>query len=273
MPYDLATNFDSDYVWDEHEYPLTQGVRSAILVNLLTEDNLPYYSHTLLNRLGGDHPFSAWTRQWTAEEWRHSAVIRDWVLATHAIDPVELENSRMIQMKGGVVPEPPNLAELLIYTSFQELATQVSHRNTGRMLDKERGGPKIMGYVAGDEGRHHDFYFGLATAAFKIDPSAMVIASLNQLVGFKMPGTGIPNFNRHSVEIRKAGIFGITELVDLVFQPTIDKLGLDKLEGLNPEAEQARDQIDNHIIFLHERSKQNQEKNSLRNEKQIQDVA
>ncbi|HUY52965.1 MAG TPA: acyl-ACP desaturase [Candidatus Dormibacteraeota bacterium] len=267
VPYDSAQTFKDDYIWSPDEYPLSQGVRSAIFVNLLTEDNLPYYTHTLFSHLGEDHPFSAWTKQWTAEEWRHSAVIRDWVLATRAINPVELEDSRMIQMKGGKVPEPPDLAELLIYTGFQELATQVSHRNTGKMLDKERGGPKIMGYVAGDEGRHHEFYCNLAIEAFKIDPSAMVIASLNQLVGFKMPGTGIPGFNKHSIEIRKARIFDIIELVDLVFMPTIDKLQLDQLTDLTPEAENARGIIYEYTDELHRRSELKKEKNALKDER------
>jgi len=47
VPWEGARNFTSDETWDQEEYPLSEEVRAALWVNLLTEDNLPYYFHTL----------------------------------------------------------------------------------------------------------------------------------------------------------------------------------------------------------------------------------
>ena len=65
-------------------------------------------------------------------------MIRDWALTTRAIDPTELEDARRVQMKLGEVPQPEDLTDMLVYTSLQELATQVAHRNTGKELEKDK---------------------------------------------------------------------------------------------------------------------------------------
>jgi len=175
VPWDNAADFGEER-WNAKQYPLSQGVQSAIIVNVLTEDNLPYYTHTLMSPIKPDHPLRDWSRRWTAEEWRHSAAIRDWILATRAIDPYRLEDDRMVQMSKGQVPQSNSVAEMIAYVSFQELATQVAHRNTGQALDKTMRGKKIMSKVAGDEGLHHAFYRDLVLAALEIDPSTMVMA-------------------------------------------------------------------------------------------------
>jgi acyl-[acyl-carrier-protein] desaturase len=249
VPWDNATEFEEE-AWSAKQYPLSDGVQSAIIVNVLTEDNLPYYTHTLMSPIKPDHPLREWSRRWTAEEWRHSAAIRDWILATRAIDPYRLEDDRMIQMSKGQVPQSASVAEMISYVSFQELATQVAHRNTGMALDKTKRGKKIMSKVAGDEGLHHAFYRDLVLAALEIDPSTMVMAIQSELRNFKMPGTGIPGFDEHEVAIALAGIFGAQQFVEAVVRPTLGHWKIFELEGLSPEAERAREKLSKNLAGL-----------------------
>ena len=249
VPWDNATEFEEE-AWSAKQYPLSDGVQSAIIVNVLTEDNLPYYTHTLMSPIKPDHPLREWSRRWTAEEWRHSAAIRDWILATRAIDPYRLEDDRMIQMSKGQVPQSASVAEMISYVSFQELATQVAHRNTGMALDKTKRGKKIMSKVAGDEGLHHAFYRDLVLAALEIDPSTMVMAIQSELRNFKMPGTGIPGFDEHEVAIALAGIFGAQQFVEAVVKPTLGHWKIFELEGLSPEAERAREKLSKNLAGL-----------------------
>ena len=86
--------------------PLADGVRSSIYVNLLTEDNLPYYTSTLLSHAPKGHPILDWNHQWTMEENRHSMVMRDWVHVSRCIDPKLLEDGRRVQMGLGRSPSP-----------------------------------------------------------------------------------------------------------------------------------------------------------------------
>jgi len=250
IPFERAREFRSGEEFDDTGYPLSDGVKSALVVNLLTEDNLPYYTSTLLAPVREDHPLREWTRRWTAEEWRHSAAIRDWILSTRAVDPYQLEDDRMVQMSNGLVPESPNVTELISYVSFQELATQVAHRNTGQALDKEGRGKKVMSKVAGDEGLHYAFYRDLVKEAIAIDPSTMVVAIQRQLRGFKMPGFGIPGFEHHQQVIADAGIFDARQFVDSVVKPTLEAWGLFELDGLDDGAERARDRIRRNVAAL-----------------------
>jgi acyl-[acyl-carrier-protein] desaturase len=169
--------------------------------------------------------------------------MRDWILATRALDPWRLEDDRMVQMSTGIVPKSPTVAEMLSYVSFQELATQVAHRNVSQALDRTLRGKKIMSQIAGDEGLHHAFYRDLTAAALEIDPSYVVVAICRQLRGFKMPGTGIPGFAAHERIIAEAGIFDAEQYLRLVVTPTLDAWGIDDLEGLDSDAERARDRI------------------------------
>src|SRR5690606_2008201 len=119
-PWSQAHDFGEE--WNP-ETILPEPVRAALLVNLLTEDNLPYYYRTISGNFGRDEAWGEWSRRWTAEEARHSIVIRDYLHATHAIDPWELERARMQQMSDGVVPEPETPIDTLAYVAAQELAT------------------------------------------------------------------------------------------------------------------------------------------------------
>ena len=75
-------------------------------MNLLTEDNLPYYSRDIQNLFGDDEAWGAWARRWTAEEGRHSMAIYGYLMVTRAIDPIALERGRMCQVSTAQVPAP-----------------------------------------------------------------------------------------------------------------------------------------------------------------------
>ena len=64
---------------------------------------------------------------------------------------------------------------LMAYAAFQELATRISHRNTGRYSD-DPVADKIMVRVAADENLHMMFYRDIVAAALQVDPSAAVEA-------------------------------------------------------------------------------------------------
>ncbi|MGH9183592.1 MAG: acyl-ACP desaturase [Acidimicrobiales bacterium] len=248
VPWSRGRDFEAGETWDATaDGPMDEAVRSALFVNLLTEDNLPHYFRTIDALFGEEQPWGAWTRRWTAEEGRHAVVIRDYLTVTRSIDPVALERGRMHQVSRGEVPRPESVADCLVYVTLQEAATRISHRNTGRLLDDRRG-YEVMARVAGDEHLHHVFYRDLTAAAVEVDPSAAVLAIDRQVRGFEMPGTGIPGFAAHARAIAAAGIYDFTSHHDHILRPVaFDHWGLDRLEGLSPAADQARERVLSHI--------------------------
>ena len=243
IPWSAAEDFPEDYEWSPEEMKISAPVRSALFVNVLTEDNLPYYFRDIERTFGRDGAWGEWVRRWTAEEGRHGLVINGYLMATRAIDPVELERGRMAQVQSGHVPEPPTLAEGLAYVSLQELATRISHFNTGNMLEDEAG-QAVMRRVAKDENLHYLFYRDAMTAIFEHDPSTAVLAVEKQVRDFQMPGTGIPGFAEHAKAIADAGIYDFAIHHDKILQPVVLRdWKIESLEGLSPEAEQAREAL------------------------------
>jgi acyl-[acyl-carrier-protein] desaturase len=242
VPWGRGRDFDAATPWDPEASPVPEAVRVALLVNLLTEDNLPYY-YASLSVDDRDSAWSQWTRQWTAEEGRHAIVIRDYLTVTRSIDPVALERGRMQQVKAGETPQFDTPTAGLVYTTLQELATRIAHRNTGELLE-DPAGRAVMRRVAADENLHHLFYRDLATEMIARDPSAMVIAMEEVVRTFAMPGTGITDFTRLARVIADAGVYDFSIHYHQILAPVVlQRWRLADLDGLTSVASHARDRL------------------------------
>jgi acyl-[acyl-carrier-protein] desaturase len=242
VPWSLGRDFEPGVAWspDESLVELRPEVRSALFVNLLTEDNLPYYFRTIEATYGRDGAWGEWVRRWTAEEGRHAIAIRDYLMITRAIDPIALERARMAQVQCGQVPEPTSPTEAIAYVALQELATRVSHLNTGKAVEDPTG-YEVLKRVASDENRHYLFYRDLVAKALEVDPSWTIAAIDRQVRGFEMPGTGIVDYTNHAKAIARAGIYDFAVHHDSILQPVlITHWKLDRIEGLDAEGEAAR---------------------------------
>ena len=255
VPWSMGRDFDPAAEWDGSEVPLPDEIRSALFVNLLTEDNLPYYFRTLERMFGNTGIWREWSHRWVAEEGRHAQAMRDYALVTRALDPRQLEDGRMAQMSGGLVPEPPSAVDGFVYVAMQELATRIAHRNTAKaMVDALPDHPAaVAGYellsrVATDENFHFIFYRDLTSEALDIAPSVVLPAIERQVRTFEMPGTGIPDFKQHAEAIARAEIYNLAQHHDQILQPVVMKWWkIEGLQGLTAEAEQAREALTRQI--------------------------
>ena len=248
VPYSRGRDHEPGETWSEDDADLAgakidDAVRSALLVNLLTEDNLPYYFRSVERMFGPDGAWGTWVRRWTAEEGRHAMAIYGYLMATRAIDPHQLERGRMAQVSAGITPDPPTLQHGFVYLALQELATRISHRSTGRMIG-DPAGYEVMMRVASDENLHQLFYRDLAEAAIEHDPSGMMCAIEQEVAGFHMPGTGIPNFNHHATLIARAGIYDLAVHHEQILVPVVlRQWDVENITGLDADGEQARDRL------------------------------
>ena len=235
VPYSRGRDFERGAAWttDDSDVELSAELRSALFVNLLTEDNLPYYFRTIERTFGPDGAWGEWNRRWTAEEGRHSIAIRDYLTVTRAIDPVALERARMAQVSCGQVPEPQTPQDGIAYVALQELATRISHHNTGKLME-DPAGYEVLKRVAADENHHYLFYRDLVTAAMEVDPSGMAVAIERQVKDFEMPGTGIVDFTAHAKAIAAAGIYDYQIHHEKILQAVVVRhWDLEGVEGLD----------------------------------------
>jgi acyl-[acyl-carrier-protein] desaturase len=243
VPWDEVVKRDPREPWSPDHRPMADAVRRALVVNLLTEDNLPYYTTEITRLFGLDSAWGAWNRRWTAEEGRHSIVIRDYLVVTGTADPLALERGRMQHAEYGFHQPISGAADGFVYVALQELATRISHRNTGRLVE-DKAGYEVMARVAADENMHYLFYKDVAASAIALDPSTMVLAMERQVRCFQMPGAGIDDFSNHAKAIADAGIYDLAIHHDHILVPVIMRQWqLEAIEGLSPEAEEARERL------------------------------
>ena len=245
--------------WVPEDSPLDPVAKAALLVNLLTEDNLPSYHREIATRFSRDGAWGTWVGQWTAEEGRHSIALRDYLVVTRGVDPVNLENMRMRHTIAGYDSGDKTALQALAYVSFQELATRVSHRNTG----KASGCPladQLLARVALDENLHMVFYRNLMQAALAIAPDEAMCAIRDEVIGFAMPGMSMPGFQDNAILIAKAGIYDLRIHHDDVIQPVLRFWKIFERTDFGTAGERAREQIAGFLAMVDERATYYEEK-------------
>nr|WP_062339999.1 acyl-ACP desaturase [Herbidospora sakaeratensis] len=245
IPWDDARTFDGilgGTAWRPEDSTIPDVARTSLLVNLLTEDNLPSYHHEIATTFGRDGAWGTWVGRWTAEEGRHAIVIRDYLIASRALDPTALERARMAHMENGFQTEYGTMLGQLAYVSFQELATRIAHRNTGKASGDETC-ERILARVAADENLHMLFYRNLLGAALELDPNQTMRAITDVVTSFQMPGAGMAGFARMSMAIAHAGIYDLRSHKDEVLMPVLRQWKVFEKEGLDPEGEKARQEL------------------------------
>jgi acyl-[acyl-carrier-protein] desaturase len=236
--------------WEPGQSRLTDVAQVAMVQNLLTEDNLPSYHREIAMNFSMDGPWGQWVNRWTAEENRHSTALRDYLVVTRAVDPVELEKLRMEQMTRGFSPGQnqqgdmfaESLFDSVMYVSFQELATRVAHRNTGKAAD-DTIAEQLMARVSHDENLHMIFYRDVSAAGLDIAPNQAMRSVHRILRNFKMPGFTVPEFRRKAVIIAVGGVYDPRIHLDEVVMPVLKKWRIFEREDFTGEAARMRDDL------------------------------
>ncbi|MBN7381130.1 acyl-ACP desaturase [Mycobacteroides abscessus subsp. massiliense] len=238
--------------WDPEQCKLSEVARVAMVTNLLTEDNLPSYHREIAMNFTMDGPWGTWVNRWTAEENRHGIAIRDYLVVTRSVDPVELEKLRVEQMTRGFSPGQnrqggdelfaESLFDSVVYVTFQELATRVSHRNTGKAC-AEPVADELLKRISTDENLHMIFYRNMVSAGLEIAPNQAVKAVHKVLDNFTMPGYTIPGFRRNAVTIATGGVYDPQSHLDEVVMPVLRKWRIFERDDITGEGEWYREDL------------------------------
>lgn len=177
------------------------GLSDALLVvlvgDMVTEEALPGYAMALNTLVRDDEgtdagPWARWLRGWTAEENRHGDLLNAYLRLTGRVHMRAVEQTVQALIANGFSPRTGgDPYQLLVYTSFQERATRVSHGNVGRLASKEGDSTlaRICGVIAGDESRHETFYTRMMGRVLDEDPEGGILAVRAMLRGrVAMPG-------------------------------------------------------------------------------------
>jgi acyl-[acyl-carrier-protein] desaturase len=177
---------------------------------------------------------------------------------------VALERARMVHMSAGYTnAHDGEVLHSLAYVSFQELATRISHRNTGRATG-DAVCEQLLARVAADENLHMIFYRNLLAAALEIAPGQAMRAVADVVADFQMPGSGIEGFTRKSVAIALAGIYDLRQHRDEVLAPVLRQWDVWNVTGLDADGEKAREELAAHLDALERAASRFEEKRDAR---------
>jgi len=223
---------------------ISDSARIAMGANLITEEGLPHFHRIIAAHLGSESFWAKWNNMWTAEEDRHGGVLRDYVRDSRLFNFHNLEQLQYAYLERGFNPDwDKDPYRVFVYTTLQERATQISHKNTGTLIgDDEPLIKGVLSNIAADEAKHYTFYRNVFKAILEIDPNRALKSALAIMPAIDMPGISMPHFREMADVIRRSGIYSAWDYKKIV-EEAIKFWQIEILESLNEFGRAAQDKI------------------------------
>ncbi|MES2560794.1 MAG: acyl-ACP desaturase [Bacteroidota bacterium] len=258
LPLTSDTSFIADLkTIQEQAEGLSYDLLAVLVADTITEEALPTYETWLAGVEGvdqyGNNGWMKWLRGWTAEENRHGDVLNRYLYLCGRINMREFEASTQFLIADGFnngAGDDPY--RNFVYTSFQELATNISHRRVAS-LAKQQGSnilSKLCGLVAADEARHAKAYKTFVKSIFELDANEMMLAFEDMMrKKIAMPaqylrqlGEEVGMFSNFSDAAQRLGVYTAYDYTDIL-KSLIEEWELESIRGLQETGEKARDYI------------------------------
>ncbi len=235
----------------------------VLVADMVTEEALPTYESWLMDMEGVEqhgaskgeqNGWAKWIRHWTGEENRHGDTLNKYLYLSGRVDMREIEKTTQYLINDGFdIGTGRDPYKNFVYTSFQELATNISHKRVGQLAKKKNNKmlAKMCSIIAGDEMRHHLAYREFVKTIFEYDSSEMMLAFHDMMKKkIVMPaqfiresGQGIAEaFENFSNAAQRLGVYTTFDYIDIL-QKLNDYWEIDKFTSLTDEAEKARDYL------------------------------
>lgn len=237
---------------------LSYDLVAVLIGDTITEEALPTYESwlTMVEGVSKDEEggWMKWTRQWTAEENRHGDLLNKYLYLSGRVNMRMMEVSTQYLIADGFdIGTGHDPYRNFIYTSFQELATNVSHRRVASQAKKDGDNllSKMCGVIASDEMRHAKAYKYFIEKIFEVDPNEAMIAFEDMMrkkivmpahflreVGLKIGQT----FGHFTDAAQRLGVYTAVDYVDIL-KELIEDWRIAHVSDLNEQGEKARDYI------------------------------
>lgn len=252
---------------------LSYDLVAVLIGDTITEEALPTYESWLamVDGVSRDEEggWMKWNRQWTSEENRHGDLLNKYLYLSGRVDMRQMEISTQYLIADGFdIGTGHDPYRNFIYTSFQELATNISHRRVASLAKKDGDIllSKMCGVIASDEARHAKAYKDFIKQIFAVDANEAMIA-FDDMMRKKivMPAhflreVGLPIgqvFGHFTDAAQRLGVYTAIDYVDILKQLIVD-WNIDSVKELNEAGEKARDYImnlPNRLLRVAERMK------------------
>jgi len=253
-----ATFFSDIKELQQNAEGISYDLLAVLIGDTITEEALPTYESwlTMVDGVtkGEEGGWMKWTRHWTAEENRHGDLLNKYLYLTGRVDMRMMEVSTQYLIADGFdIGTGSDPYRNFIYTSFQELATNISHRRVASLAKKDGDTllSKMCGVIAADEMRHARAYKHFISKIFEVDANEAMIAFEDMMrkkivmpahflreVGLKIGQT----FGHFTDAAQRLGVYTAVDYVDIL-KELIEEWHIESIGDLNEAGEKARDYI------------------------------
>lgn len=242
----------------ERARELSYDLLAVLIGDTITEEALPTYESWLFAisdiNTAEDSPWTKWNRAWTSEENRHGDLLNRYLYLSGRVNMREMEASTQYLIADGFdLQTGHDPYRAFVYTSFQEAATNISHRRVAQLAKKDGDLllAKICGNIAADEARHAKVYKSFVSRIFEVDPSNMMLAFEDMMrkkivmpahymreLGVEMGKT----FGHFTDAAQRIGVYTSRDYTDIM-EDLIVEWKVAGVTGLNEAGEKARDYL------------------------------
>lgn len=244
VPWDAGRNFAflGGEDWAPDQVSLSDVEVLAATVGVLLADNLPEYHRDLAFALRANDTWWKLIGRWTAEENRHAIVLRNYLMTTRAVDPVELERIRVEHMTTGYRSPSLHAVHILAKFALDEQAATVRHRRSAD-VSEDALLSAIFDRIATDDALQAQLFASLVAAALRHDVDGTVLAVADAVDSFSLPSVDLPGRGNSTALLAEAGLYDETVQTEQVVRPLLETWGIFDLDGLGDDAAAARDRL------------------------------
>jgi acyl-[acyl-carrier-protein] desaturase len=225
-------NVRDDIPWDKVNPGTDPVIADVVQTFCMVELYLPDYLAKQLPPVRANRGRAWMLANWGYEESKHSMVLEDWLVKSGHRTQKQMEEiaDGVLEREWNAHYGEPRAA--VIYTMFQELATQLHYRNLRKVAGgKDPALDRVLELVSIDEAAHGQFFRSLVAIYLQDDREATLEALRKVVNTFHMPADQLLADGRQRIaRVRELKIFDEEVFFHEVYTPLLQRLNLTKAD-------------------------------------------
>lgn len=237
-------NPDKSFDWRTLRTDLPKEVTTIVQGFFAVEQYAPDYTAELVNLVRRSHGRSHFQLRWGSEEEKHADAWENAVLFSRQRTPQWIaEYKERLRSQQWVLPFPDAITNL-VYTVFQERATQLNYLNLMKIAQGKSEKPHLAGVqdpvlakvaqtIAVDEAAHYNFFLEGVRLYLYYYPQRTLEAIRHVVTTFSMPAAHlVPDWENFFETVYRAGVYGPRDFSRDVVQVVFRNLGIESRKKL-----------------------------------------
>lgn len=243
---------DTSFDWRKLRHDFSEPLIKILQGFFAVEQYAPDFTSRILNMVRRSHGRSHFQMRWGSEEEKHADTWENAVLFSRGRSPAWIEEYKY-NLRSKEWREPwGDALHNLVYTVFQERATQLNYLNLTKIARGQSDKPqhqndadpvlaKVAQTIAVDEAAHYNFFLEGVRLFLYYYPQKTLEAIRDVLEHFAMPAHElVPDWEEFFETVYKAGIYGPREYARDVVQVVFRNLGIESRKALEAGIQKTR---------------------------------